>query len=92
MTSNILALDQIINLFFDHFWIGAEHVNIGYNIGGELDDFVRFLGLHHFDGLSLNDVDPLTVDLGSLLLLMSCGLYALFLDLLDWDENVTDGV
>ena len=86
----VLALDQIIDLLFDHLWIGAEHTDISNDIGGELDHFIGLLGLHHLDSLRLDYICSFTLNLHECLLFLCGWLSTLLLYLLLRDENVTD--
>ena len=60
---HVFALNQIINLFFDHSGVSLEHADIVDDVRLQVHQLILLLGLHDLHRLRLNHELPLTVDL-----------------------------
>ena len=79
---HVVALDQVLDLRFDHCRLGLEHGDIAHDVGLHLLEPILLLCFHHLDDMCLDHKGALFFDASSLLFLFFRELSCLFLGLL----------
>ena len=79
ITLHVVSLNEYLDLFFDHFWIGTEHADIAHHISHYLLESVRLLRLHNFNNMGLDYIGALFGHLFCLLRFFSSRLCCLLL-------------
>ena len=58
---HVFVLNEVLNLIFEHLWIGLEHRDVPHDVGLELLVAVCLLSLHDFNYMRLNDESTLPI-------------------------------